>query len=267
MDKSITMRIGLKLFTTNNAQIPLARELYAKGCFDFIELYVIPNTYAGTIHDWKQIDIPVVIHAPHSIHGFNLAQSEKGASNNEMFQEVQMVADSLSATIIIVHGGNNGSLEETIRQLRLLNDRRIILENKPLIGIHGETCVGCTPAEMNKVEEAGVLNGIALDFGHALCTANALEIDVFHLIEGLAAFTPKIYHLSDGNASSKTDTHYNLGKGDFLITRFLSLVPSNALLTLETPRDTTMGLHQFVDDVQYLRSITSSLSPEATSHD
>lgn len=251
------MRIGLKLFTTNNAQIPLAKELYTEGFFDFIELYVIPNTHAGTIHDWKQLDIPFVIHAPHSIHGFNLAQSEKWASNGGTFREVRMVADSLSATIIIVHGGNNGSLDETIRQLRLLDDSRIILENKPLIGIHGETCVGCTPAEMNKVAEAGALNGIALDFGHALCTANTLEIDVFRLIEGLAAFTPKIYHLSDGNAGSKTDTHYNLGKGDFLITKFLSFVPRNALLTLETPRDTTMGLDQFVEDVQYLRGIAS----------
>ncbi len=249
------MRIGLKLFTTNNAQIPLAKQLYAKGYFDFIELYVIPNTYAGTIHAWKQLDIPIVIHAPHSIHGFNLAQREKWYSNNDTFQEVRMAADSLSATIIIVHGGNNGSLDETIRQLKLLHDSRIILENKPLIGIHGETCVGCTPTDMNKVAEAGVLHGIALDFGHALCTANALEIDVFRLIEGLAAFTPKIYHLSDGNAGSKTDTHYNLGKGDFLIAKFLSFVPTKALLTLETPRDTTMGFNQFVDDVQYLRGI------------
>src|SRR3989304_365347 len=102
------MKIGLKLFSTDVALISDARELKAKGFFDFVELYVIPGSHGNTIENWKSLDVPYVIHAPHSYHGINFAQADKWETNSKNIYEAQRFADSLCSDIIIVHGGNNG---------------------------------------------------------------------------------------------------------------------------------------------------------------
>ena len=56
---------------------------------------------------------------------------------------------------IIVHGGHTGNIEETIRQVAQLNDSRIILENKPKVGINDEACVGWSPDEFRIAQAFG----------------------------------------------------------------------------------------------------------------
>ena len=65
----------------------------------------------------------------------------------------------LGADWIIAHGGNNGSILETIRQIGLIGDNRIVIENKPKIGLRDETCVGWSPADFRKIADAGRLHG------------------------------------------------------------------------------------------------------------
>lgn len=248
-------KIGLKLYSTNVSLIGEAKKCKEEGIFDYIELYIIPGSYEKTIDAWKNLDVPYVIHTPHSFHGVNLAQKDRWKTNLQFFNETRMFADDFDSDIIIVHGGNNGFFTETIRQIGLLNDRRIALENKPKMGIRNEVCVGSSPDEFHCAAEAGVLNGTVLDFVHANCASNSMGIEVMELVSEFMMFKPKIFHLSDGESSSEKDTHFNFGKGNLNLHQFISMVPEGGLITIETPRDKFRGLSDFVCDVKYLHSM------------
>jgi deoxyribonuclease-4 len=248
------LKIGLKLYSTDVALIPHSLKL--KGdVFNFVELYIIPGSFKKTIRAWKAIDIPYVIHAPHSFHGVNLAQEDKWETNRKHFNETRQFADELGADNIIVHGGNNGSFSETIRQIKLLNEPRIALENKPKLGLFDEECVGWSPSEFRLALETGVISRTVLDFVHATCAARSLEIEATTLINEFLGFNPRVFHLSDGDAQSQKDTHLNFGKGNLNLKGFLSFVPKGSLLTIEAPRDPSHGLDDFAKDVFFLRKV------------
>jgi sugar phosphate isomerase/epimerase len=232
-----------------------AEALYKSEFFSYIELYIIPGSYKETINTWKERNIPFVIHAPHSAHGVNLAQADKWRTNRRNFNEVQLFADTLGSDIIIVHGGNNGKLNETFRQITLLKEQRLVLENKPRIGLDNDVCIGWSPSEFHQANEAGVLRGMALDFGHAACAACSLNINVFEIVEQFMAFNPKIFHISDGDTFSEKDMHLNLGQGNFDIRKFLTFVDERGLVTIETPRNSFSSLEDFIKDVHFLRNL------------
>lgn len=250
------MKIGLKLYSTDVALIHDASELKAKDFFDFVELYVIPGSYGNTIEKWKDLGVQYVIHAPHSYHGINFAQADKWETNYKNFKETQQFADTLGSEIIIVHGGNNGSFDETVRQLKLLNENRIVLENKPKIGIADELCVGWSLLEFRHAIDSGVVHGTALDFGHATCAAASMRVDVMGVVQGFMEFNPKIYHLADGDVLSEKDMHLNLGKGNFNLAELIAVIPPDAYLTIETARKRSNGLKDFIEDVLLLRRIS-----------
>lgn len=252
------MKLGLKLYSTNVDLIAEARRLKEQEIFEYVELYTIPHSYEKTIDDWKALNIPFVIHAPHSFHGINLAQANMWKANQRNFKEAQLFADSLGADIIIVHGGNNGSFAETLRQITLLEEKRIALENKPRIGLENELCMGWSPSEFRRAVDAGVINNLVLDFGHAASAASSLGVDAMEVIREFVAFKPKVFHLSDGDAFSEKDTHLNLGRGSLNLSDFLAVVPEEELLTVETPRDPSKGLGDFIDDVCFLRNLRFS---------
>lgn len=246
-------RIGLKLFSTDIHLIPDARKI--RDLFQFIELYVVPGTYTDTIATWKKVDSAIIIHAPHSHHGVNLAKKENEQINRIHISEAQLFADHLNSDIIIVHGGNRGVFEETVRQLLLLKDERVILENKPKIGIKGSPCVGYSPAEFRCAIKVGAIQSMALDFGHAVCAARSLDVNPIDLITEFMCFHPRVFHLSDGNSLSERDSHLNLGQGTFNLAPFVSLVPQDGFVTLETPRNPENGLNDFLEDVRFLREL------------
>ncbi len=252
------MKLGLKLYSTNVDLIAEARRLKEQEIFEYVELYTIPHSYEKTIDDWKALKIPFVIHAPHSFHGINLAQADMWKTNQRNFKEAQLFADSLRADTIIVHGGSNGSFAETLRQITLLEEKRIALENKPRIGLENELCMGWSPSEFRRAVDAGVINNLVLDFGHAASAASSLGVDAMEVIREFVAFKPKVFHLSDGDAFSEKDTHLNLGRGSLNLSAFLTVVPEEGLLTVETPRDPSKGLGDFIDDVCFLRNLRFS---------
>ena len=103
------MKIGLKLWSVNtDSYLREAKRLYAERVFDYLELYVVPGS-PKTLPLWKalqdELALPFAIHAPHSAHGVNLADSAKRESNAKTFDEVRHFADQLYAKHIIVHGG------------------------------------------------------------------------------------------------------------------------------------------------------------------
>jgi deoxyribonuclease-4 len=252
------LRFGLKLYSTDTSLISAAQSL-EEGHFQYVELYVVPGTFRETIRHWKSFNIPYVIHAPHSSHGVNLARREHRTGNRIHMGETRAFADALGASTIIVHGGNNGFLSECIYQIRMLGDKRIVIENKPKIGLRGELCIGWSPADFHVIASAGLLHGVVLDFAHAACAARSEGIDEMGMIESFLAFHPIVFHLSDGDATSEKDTHLNLGEGDRDLGFYVGCVPPGGYITLETPRNPATGFDDFVRDVAYLSSLLRKL--------
>jgi deoxyribonuclease-4 len=255
------MKIGLKLYSTDTPLISEAKKI-EENYFDFIELFVVPGSFEGTIEAWKDFIVPFTIHAPHSFHGVNLARADHWETNDRLFHEARRFADSLLSEIIIAHSGHSGFFEETIRQLRLINDKRICLENKPKKGLFDEECVGWAPSDFRIAFESGVVSRVVLDFVHANCAARSVQMDAVSMIKDFLTFNPKFFHLSDGDHLSEKDTHLNFGKGTLDIVSFLSVVPSDGWLTIEAPRNPVTGLNDFLNDVHFLRKVALVITEE-----
>jgi len=119
------MKLGLKLWSNNiDNYLKEAEKLYKQGVYDYIELYVVPNTLE-TIPKWKnlntELDIPFTLHAPHFIHDINLADKSKEKYNTEVFKQVEEFSNELNATYTVVHSGIEGNIDETIRQLKIIS--------------------------------------------------------------------------------------------------------------------------------------------------
>ena len=256
--------IGLKLWSTNTGPLmSTARCLFAEGIFDYIELIVVPNS-EQTLDAWaglKDFGIPFVIHNAHSAQGFNLAMRSAAASNLRIYSETRNFADTLGAERIIFHGGADGDIEETIRQLKAFNESRALVENKPFVPLKNPLglarCRGATRAELEQIT-AEVGCGFCLDIGHAVCSANSQEIEPYEYIKELSSnLKPKMFHLSDvKDMASPYDAHPHLGTGCLDIARLKrEIFDEGAVISIETVRDSMMNLDDFKRDVEYLRQI------------
>ncbi|MEE6206874.1 MAG: hypothetical protein VZR95_02350, partial [Alphaproteobacteria bacterium] len=139
-------KLGLKLWSTNtDFYYKEAIDLYTKGVYDYIELYVVPETL-DTLPKWKQLKIPFIIHNAHFMQGFNLADTEMKSRNLTIYEQTKQFADELDARYIIFHGGTDGRIEETVRQLSAFNEPRALIENKPFAALSnpmgGKFCRG-----------------------------------------------------------------------------------------------------------------------------
>jgi len=251
-------KIGLKLHSTNVALIPDALRLKKNGVFDYIELYINPGTYGETINAWKNLDIPYVIHAPHSYSGLNFSIKDCEVKNRFLIEEVDSFRIALKPAKIIFHPGIQGSTNETIRQILLIKKDfpelfdLAIIENKPKMGLKGEVCVGSSPEEIKRIiVETGI--GFCLDIGHAIYYAVWADLQYEDVIDSFEGLKPDVFHLSDGDMNSKIDLHLNLGAGNFELTTILQKIPRDACITIETNKDLAMNLKDFELDVIYLK--------------
>lgn len=251
---------GLKLWSINTgAYRDEAVRLYGKGLFEYIELYVLPDS-SQTLPLWKELAVPFVIHVPHFAHGFNLANSQKAESNHFIYQQSKLFADELNAHWLIFHGGVDGNIEETARQLKSFCEPGAVIENKPLIALPnrmgGERCVGTTPDEINRIKaETGC--GFCLDFGHAVCAANAWGKEPYSFIDQFLKIEPTIFHLTDlKDMDSVYDTHLSLGTGQLNIKYLLKQLPEDAFVTFEMDKESSDNLHDFEKDMLWLTNLS-----------
>ena len=250
------MKLGLKLWSVNtDAYLREAVRLYARKVFDYLEIYFVPGSEV-TAAEWRATGIPCIVHAPHSRHGVNLAATDHEAYNRETFAAVLEFADALSAPDIIVHGGVLGSTAEIVRQLKLIDDPRILIENKPYLPIDRSNVklAGSTPEEI-AVIIAGTNCGFCLDIGHMVASANAHKADWRDYFKAFLALKPKIFHLSDLQSDSDIDQHLHFGRGTLPIRGVLSQLPSTAEISIETARDSKNNLDDFERDVEWLKRV------------
>ena len=253
--------VGLKLWSTNTDHyLHEAERLYVKGVFDYIELFVVPDS-VSTLNDWVRLHaergLPFIIHNAHSATGFNLADAGCAARNREIYAQTKSFADVLEAKHIIFHGGVDGTVDEVVRQLSSFGEPRAIIENKPYIPLpspqNRKVCRGATYDELKYMLSA-IGCGFCLDIGHAVCAANSQGLEPYAYIEKLNTFKPVIYHLSDVvDMASQYDAHPHLGTGRLDIERLCSCVfPVGAKISVETVKDSKRFLDDFSADVRLL---------------
>lgn len=250
---------GLKLWSVNTgAYYSEAQRLFAKGVYDYIELYVVPGSLE-TLEKWKQLDVPFIIHHAHSVQGFNLADSAKRESNRIIYNETKVFADELKVPYIIFHGGMDGDIKETARQLKSFGESRALIENKPGVPVTDKLgfkkCRGALFDELAFLK-AEIGCGFCLDFGHAVCAANTYGEEPYRYIEKLMALQPQVFHLTDvDDVRSEFDTHLHLGQGQLDIQRVMTFIPDNAFVTFETNKSSKESLDDFVEDMSYLKGL------------
>ncbi len=253
-------RIGLKLWSTNLNYIPPAQILFAREVFDYIELFVVPGSL-GTLTRWQALDIPYVLHAPHSTAGLNPADSSRRQEHIGLVGEVNAYALSLSPEKIIFHPGINGDWQESISQFKVWRKEfpcmfdAVVIENKPRIGLKGEHCLGASVTEMSEILKAAGC-GFCLDFGHAICTAVADGLDWKAVVRDFMTLKPVMYHLCDGPLSSK-DAHEHFGRGAFDLDFLVSCIEPGRMVTLETKKDFDVSLDDFAEDVEAFKRYAS----------
>lgn len=256
----MTYKLGLKLWSTNTeGYLREAQRLYALGVYDYIELYIVPNTL-DTLDKWSKLKIPFVIHCPHFAHGFNLAKKEKKKSNQKIYKEVKEFADKLSAKYIIFHGGIDGNIEETAQQLSNLKEPRALIENKPYRALpnkmNGTFCRGYNLEEIGYVKEISKC-GFCLDIGHAICSANSQKNEPYAYVKSFLELNPDMFHLTDNtDITSEFDSHPHLGTGELDLSKIKKILPVNAIITLETIKDENDKLNDFINDIKIIRNIT-----------
>jgi deoxyribonuclease IV len=248
-------KIGIKLWSTNVEVLPQIGDMYSRSIFDYIELYFVPGTESKVEKLWSGLKVPMSVHAPHFGHGFNLADKDLMASNSKMFKGAVLFADLLNAETIIVHGGNGGAKDEAIRQLKSLRDPRLLIENKPKMGLNGKECIGYLPEDIAEIAGECGLGGFVLDFNHAVCAARALSEDPLAFIERFLSLRPRMFHLGDGDYFASVDTHMNLGEGSMPLDKISAFLSRESKVTLETPHDFAKGFNDFESNRVYFNRL------------
>jgi sugar phosphate isomerase/epimerase len=251
-------KFGLKLWSINRNYFEEACRLVSEKICQYIELYVLPDTFNEYGQLWKTIDTLYIIHASHSMHGMNLADRKKRESNVTLAEEAFKFAYLLNANHVIFHPGVAGKDEETIYQLNHFPQnwkQKILIENKPYRTINEPPliCNGHSPTSISEiVKETGV--GFCLDIGHSICSANSRSIDIVSEIMAFEKLQPNMYHLSDNDIGSPIDGHKHFCKGNYNFTRILELIDSSKPISIETEKTLKNSLADFVDDITFLQN-------------
>jgi len=262
------IRTGLKLWSANARHLPAARKLYADGWFDYIELFTAIGSFDSTINDWRELGIPLGLHAPHLYGGFHIAGT--GTTDNQamrIFHEVDRFREALSPEYVVFHAAESGTIPVLLRRIELLSQHFpclhefVLIENLPRLGLKNEPCEGASPKEMRSILEKTGLR-LCLDFGHAISYAAYEKLDGMRVIDELIALDPPVFHLSDGHTALAYDEHLNLGDGNYPLAECLRRVPNGKSLTLETKKKSEEELDDFVEDVRRVREMLKQNTKE-----
>ncbi|MDW7726678.1 MAG: TIM barrel protein [Candidatus Methanoperedens sp.] len=226
------MKFGLKLWSINTNLIDQAVHLIDEKIFDYVELFVIPNSEIKPF----LIDVPYIIHIPHEKFGVNIGTPSAKERTLQKINESIAWADQLNAKYLILHAGH-GSMQHATDLLRNLSDSRLLIENMPKVGLENEAMIGYSPAQIEELIGDSCM-GLCLDFGHAVKAAVSLGVDYKEYVQGFMGLEPRVFHVSDGRLGEEKDEHLRIGEGEYDIGFLMRCVERNnsVLVTFETPR-------------------------------
>lgn len=258
-------KLGIKIWTRdvvkNRNFFEQAVAAVKNKDFDYLELFVFPNSYNDTAEVIRRElkGCPTIIHNSHSAYGFDAGDADCLAGNLRDVGDSQKFADMLNAEIIIVHAGcgcEERHWEETIRQFKRFDDKRIAVENMPAsCSVSGKALHGVFPEQIERImSETGCK--FCLDFSHATCAANYYGRRVGKILEDFAALKPDMYHLCDGMADEVQDKHLHFGEGNYDLAHMVNdIVAEDAYVTMETGYKPPVDIKPWLDDRDYFRKL------------
>lgn len=252
------IKFGLKLWSIDKEDLfKKAIQLFERGEIDFIELYIVPDSLvsgkSGILNDLK--NIPTVIHAPHGEHNFNVFELDD--SKIEFFKkQIIKTADFLNSKFIILHAEVGDSYKTFEENVRKINDKRILIENMPKVGLNDELCFGYSYEQLKFIKDCGF--NFCLDFGHAIKSAISQKIDYKEFTKKLISeLNPLYFHICNGKINILKDGHRDLFDGEFdikWIKETLLGLEENVYLVFETPKGEN-GLENDIKNMKYFRLI------------
>lgn len=253
------LKYGLKLWSTNKHLFQKAATFHKKGLFDFIELYIVPDTIQNDDLDILK-GIPVQIHAPHSFHNFNLYELNK--EKIDLFKnQIIKTANFLNAKYIILHPGINNDFKGFKENVAQIYDKRILIENMPDTALDGSKVhFGCSLEHLNFIKkECGF--DICFDFEHALVGIISKNLNYKDYLKSLISeLSPYYFHISGNNENIPIDTHKNLWESCFDIKWTKKLLnelsaKKDIFLVFEVPKAND-NLENDIKNMDYFRKIS-----------
>ena len=250
-------KIGLKLWSINvdNYQNEIIR-LYEEGVFDFIELYVVPETL-NLIDKWLKLNIPFAVHAPHAHHGLNFSDKNKRSFNKNLIQQTELYANELGAIYTVFHPGIGGDIYETIQQLQSVKNFPFLIENKPYVVPTADFrenrfCIASTLEQIKLIlDKVGC--SFCFDIGHAIASANYQKKEIYEYLNKINLLKPRVYHISDITLGSIYDQHLHLGTGSLDLSKIKNIFLKDTCIVIETKKDSTNNLDDFKSDCEYVK--------------
>lgn len=257
-------KLGVKLWSKDFISNPLfaleTEKALKEGKFGYLELFALPDTYDVVKEKAKPFKgMLTVIHAPHVRQDFDTSNPDRVAENQRIFADSKKFADLLDAKLIVTHPGERygkDDLNENIRQFKLLNDKRIAVENLPYTcsSTHKDL-MGATVEEIKTIIDE-VKCQFCLDFSHAICSANHLRLNIYKMLADFRALHPQMYHLCDGDDKTEIDAHLHYGEGNYDLRRLLNeFTDEDSLITMETGKGLPNGVKPWLDDAAFLSKL------------
>lgn len=242
---------GIKLWSSETLLLEKAEKLIDEGIFSYVEVILNPDFLND--EPFLEHKIPYVVHVPHENFGVSIGDEPKREYTLKMVHESIRWADRLDARLMILHAGV-GSVKVAKSTLSEIHDERLTIENMPVLGIHGEKCLGYDAESIsNLINNAG----LCLDFGHAVKASISLKEDYRKIVSGFLKLKPRAFHISDGDLRTEVDQHLNIGEGGYDFSFFKQCVESNEhrYITIETPRCNPLSLDEDLANVKRLLTL------------
>ncbi len=252
------IKYGIKLWSADKQWFAEAVELYKQGKIDFIELYIVPDSFDE--ESWQLLkQAPVIVHSQHFGHGFNIFDLDN--EKIKTFQgQIIGAADFFNSQFIIVHAGVGRNMEIFKNNLSKIFDKRILIENMPKVSLDNAICFGHSLAELELIKKESDLN-ICLDFGHAFCSALSQKLDYKDFIKSIMKrLCPTYFHLSGIEPKSEKDIHLNLYESDTGIIKWFKEILQEVAdkqdinLVFEVPKN-NIDLTNDLKNINYFKNI------------
>lgn len=254
------IKIGPKVWVKDLKNETLFSELcrvLEAGIADFVEIMTPGGSYEEYCDVARRLPGEIVIHAPHDGVGVEWSDSSRQYENLKLIRDSFQFASDCNAEVIIVHTGADNLVEETARQLSVLNKSKVVLENLPCFACRdGEGGYrGTTDFELKNVLEMAGINGICMDFSHLHSAAISLGMDWEKMLDRMLELNPRIFHLCDGEFGNPLDLHLPLGEGDYPLGKMINSIPAGSMLTLETKNPDVLTMVGFEREVALIESL------------
>jgi len=252
--------IGLKIWSQNIVSYPKLVEFYENKLIDYIELYIVPGTFDENKHKILK-KIPIIFHAPNFRHNFRIIR--KDDVYRKAMKDVRAFTKFFGEKRIIFHPGyisrdesaDKNDVIAVVKELK--KEFQVILETMPVRGIEPGYRFAVSSYEdfRDVLDKTGI--DFCVDFSHVIAAARHYKVDPIELLRKYIELKPFMYHICDSDYDSPYDSHQHFGDGSFPLKQLASLLPEDAIISLETPKSDFEHLSEDKKNLKILKNLLS----------